>query len=131
LAEEESILLKGKLPDLRKMNKEELKGEVEVWRNLWGWLDSGIRYYLARTGHRIALTTRNYKRYLGVLMETHWELKEIEVGVYDKVYDARDGKYYFERKIIKLPQNNVINLEWIKERHTEEEMAAPEPVSSE
>jgi hypothetical protein len=34
----EYYLLKGPMPDLSKMNKNELKSECELWRRLWAWV---------------------------------------------------------------------------------------------
>ena len=115
-------LLKGPMPDLKKMNKEQMEAECQMWRNIWGWVPSEVKYYIARTGQQLAITMRNYKRYLGVLLDTHWELMEVELGVYDKIYDIVDGKYYFERKIIKTRLGGLIDLQWIKERQSEEEL---------
>jgi len=115
-------LLKGPWPDLEKMKRNELKEECKMWRNIWGWIPDEVKYYVARTGQTVGVTMRNYKRLLGILLETHWELKEIEIGTYDKVYDQRDGQYYFERKIVKINANALIDLQWIAERTPEKEV---------
>ena len=118
------MLLKGPMPDLSKMKLADLREECEMWRNVWGWVPSEVKYYVARVGQNIGITMRNYKRYLGVLLDTHWDLLEIELGVYDKVYDPVDGKNYFERKIIKTRLGGIMDLQWIKERTEEEAIMA-------
>jgi len=118
--------MESKFPELKKMSKAELLEEVQTWRNIWGWIPSAIKYYVSRTGNTIGLTIRNYHRYLGVLLETQWELKNVEVGVYEKVYDQNDGQYYFERKIIKVPVGQIVAFDWIAERTLEEEMTPEE-----
>jgi len=67
---------------------------------------------------------RNYKRYLGTLLETHWILDEIEVGVSDRIYDPVKAKHFFEKKIVKMKVNAIIDVQWIKERIEEEEFVA-------
>jgi len=120
----ERILMQGVFPDIKKMKKDELIEEVKMWRNIWGWIPSAIKYYVSRTGSTIGVQVRNYHRYVGVLLDTRWELREIEVGVYEKVYDQNDGQYYFERKIVKLPVGQIVAWDWIKERVNEKELLA-------
>jgi hypothetical protein len=124
----EKILLKGPMQDLSKMKMQELRDECQMWRNVWGWVPPEVKYYVARVGQQVAITMRNYKRYLGVLLDTHWDLLELELGVLDKVYDTVDGKTYFERKIVKTRLGGIMDLQWIKERveaESEETLAAP------
>ena len=116
------ILLKSKFEPIEKMTVEQLKAEVQLWRKLWNWLDSAVKYYLSRTGSLVGVQIRNYHRYVGVLLETKWELKEVEIGVYEKVYNQTDGQYYYERKIVKLPANQIISWDWIAERTPEKEI---------
>jgi len=124
MAAPERILMQGVFPDIKKMKKSELAEEVKMWRNIWGWIPSAIKYYVSRTGSTIGVQVRNYHRYIGVLLDTRWELREIEVGVYEKVYDQNDGQYYFERKIVKLPVGQIVAWDWIKERINEKELLA-------
>ena len=70
----------------------------------------------------MAITMRNYKRHLGVLLSTHWDIRELEMGVYEKEYDPNTGEYYMERKIIKLNPTGFIDIQWIQERTKVEEM---------
>jgi len=118
----EKMLLKGPLPDVKKMKLKDLKEEVQMWRNVWAWVPSEVKYYVARTGQQVGITMRNYKRYLGVLLDTHWDLTELELGVYDKVYDLVSGENYFERKIVKTRLAGLIDLQWIAERTPESEV---------
>jgi len=123
-ASPEKMLLKGPMPELRKMKMKDLLEECQMWRNVWGWVPSEVKYYVARVGQQVGVTMRNYKRYLGVLLDTHWDLLELELGVYDKVYDTVTGKNFFERKIIKMRSSGLMDLQWIKERTAEEEILA-------
>lgn len=70
----------------------------------------------------MAITMRNYKRHMGVLLSTRWDLKELEMGVYEREYDQNTGEYFMERKIIKLNPGGFIDLQWIQERTKVQEL---------
>lgn len=112
----ENYLTKGAMPELSKMRLKELKEECQMWRNLWGWVPPEVKYYVSRIGQEIALTERNYKRYLGTLIDSHWNLISLEVGTVDKVHDTVRDKAYYEKKIVVINVNNIVDIQWIKER---------------
>jgi hypothetical protein len=122
LSEDIKELLFGKFPDIKKMKVGDLKEECQMWRNLWSWIPSTVKYYISRTGQTVGVQIRNYQRYVGPLLDTEWELKSIDIGVYDKVYNQVDGTYYYERKISRLPVGQIVSFDWISERMSEEEM---------
>ena len=122
MSDEPLPMMQGKFPELKKMSVKQKNTEIEAWRNLWSYTPSEVKYYLLKSGTQMALTMRNYKRHLGVLLSTRWDIKDIEIGVYEKEYDPTSGKYFFERKIIKLNPQSVIDTQWIQERIPEEEM---------
>ena len=115
-------LLHGMMPELKKMGKKDLAKECEMWRRIWNWTPDEVRYYLARIGTTLALVGRNYKRKIGILLGTHWTLDEIDLQMVDKVFDTRDGQYYFEKKVMRTKLGGVIGVEFISERATEEEI---------
>lgn len=115
-------LLFGKFTPVKKMTRKELSDEVEMWRNIWQWIPSEIKYYVSRTGQTIGVQIRNYQRYVGPLLDTVWELKAIEIGVYDKMFNQVDGEYYYERKISRLPIGQIVAFDWIAERKSQKEM---------
>jgi len=117
----ETYLLKGPMPEISKMKLTELREECKMWRNLWGWVPPEVKYYVSRVGQQVRLVLRNYKGNLGTLIDTHWDLKSIEIGMIDKQYDAINDKYYYEKKIIDVNLNAILLLEWIKERKAYEE----------
>jgi hypothetical protein len=41
--------------------------------------------------------------------------------VYEKTYDYTDGKYYFEKKIIRIYWTNIKDIQFIIEREAEAE----------
>lgn len=122
MSEEIKQLLLGKFTPIKKMKLTELREEVEMWRNIWGWVPSPVKYYVSRTGSIIGVSIRNYTRFVGPLLDTEWELKGVEVGVYDKVFNQVDGEYYYERKIVKLPVGQIVAFDWIAERRSEKEL---------
>ena len=121
MSEAIKALLLGKFTPLKKLKRAELLEECKMWRNIWAWVPSPVKYYVSRTGSMIGVSIRNYKRYVGPLLDTEWTLKGIEVGVYDRVYDQSDGQYYYERKIVKLPIGQIVAFDFIAERTTEKE----------
>jgi len=114
--------MRGKFPDLKKQSKKQLMEECQMWRNIWSWVPTEVKYYVSRVGTMCGVTMRNYKRYLGVLLDTHWDLRELELGVYDKFYDMTDGQYYFEKKIVKVQSGSILDIQWISERTPEAEI---------
>jgi len=136
----ERILMLGKFPEIKKMKAAEKDEEIKMWRNIWAWLPSDVKYYVSRTGSEIGVQIRNYHRFIGILLDTVWELQGLEIGVYEKVYHQNDGQYYFERKIVKLPVGQIVAFDWIKERVNEKEVTGetteapeeePEPIEGE
>jgi hypothetical protein len=124
--------MKGPMPEVSKMKLKDLKAECEMWRNIWGWVPPEVKYYVARVGQEVGVTQRNYKRYLGTLVDSHWTLVSLEVGTVDKVYDSVRDKTYWEKKIVILGMGSIMDIQWIKERKEweqfEKETLAAEPV---
>ena len=60
---------------------------------------------------------------MGKLLETHWNITEIELGVEDVVYDAISGMRYFEHKIIRTGMGGIIDFQIIYDRKSEQELA--------
>jgi hypothetical protein len=120
----EIYLLKGPMPDLSKMKQKDLKAECMMWRNVWGWVPPEVKYYVSRVGQEVGLTMRNYKRYLGVLVDSHWDLISLEVGTIDKVYDSVQDKTFYEKKIVVISVSGIVDYQWIKERKAWEDFEA-------
>lgn len=120
----EIYLMKGPMPELSKMKLKDLKSECQMWRNIWGWVPPEVKYYVSRVGQDIGVTQRNYKRYLGTLIDTHWTLVSLEIGTVDKVFDAVRDKTYYEKKICVLGISSLLDIQWIKERKEWEQFEA-------
>lgn len=120
----DQFLLKNKYPDMKKMKFKDIKEECLMWRNVWQWVPTDVKYYVARVGQLVAITQRNYQRSMGILLDTHWTLDELEMGVYEKAYDQNTGEYFWERKIIKTRLSGIIDFQIIKEREKESDIIA-------
>ena len=120
----EIYLMKGPMPPIAKMKLKDLKVECEMWRNIWGWVPPEVKYYVSRVGQEVGLTMRNYKRYLGTLVDSHWELLSLEVGTVDKVYDAVRDQTFYEKKIVVISTSGIVDMQWIKERKAWEQFEA-------
>jgi len=120
----EIYLMKGPMPPIAKMKQKDLKIECEMWRNIWGWVPPEVKYYVSRVGQEVGLTMRNYKRYLGTLVDSHWELLSLEVGTVDKVYDAVRDQTFYEKKIVVISTSGIVDMQWIKERKAWEQFEA-------
>jgi len=127
----EQYLIKGPMPELTKMKLKEIKEECQMWRNVWGWVPPEVKYYVARVGQDVGLTLRNYKRYLGKLIDSHWMLDSLEIGTVDKVYDSVTDKYFYEKKICVIKTSSILDIQWIKERKSFEEFEAETRLSQE
>lgn len=98
---------------------EELFSAYLNQKALLDWLDPKVKELLDRTGSIVRVVRRDYHPFLGELLEARWELKSVDVGVYEKTYDQSEGKYYFEKKIIRLDTGGTVNFEFITERKPE------------
>lgn len=120
----EIYLTKGPMPELSKLKVADLRKECEMWRALWGWVPPEVKYYVSRVGQQVGFTLRNYHRYLGQLVDSHWVLDSVEIGVVDKVYDTVRDKTYFEKKVMVISDNAILYTEWMKERKEWEQLEA-------
>ena len=107
---------------INKMTIKKLRQREEIWRALWSWLGDDVKYFLLRIGSMVRILRRDYKGSLGELGEVKFVPAEFEVAVYEKRYNETDGKYYFERKVIKIPQSAVMMMEFISEQQLAEEV---------
>lgn len=74
-----------------------------------------IRYFAERQGTAIRAVRRDLKNFVGPLLGTRWELKEIELGVEEEEKDYLTGDIKTERKVVRMPVNALVNLEFILE----------------
>jgi len=109
-------LIKGQFKALEEMTEEQMRTEISMWRQLWQWVPPEVKYYVARTGELCGITLRNYKRHVGTLLETYWELQEIELGVHERIYDSDLDIYMHEKKRIRVKAGNLIAVSMIAER---------------
>lgn len=111
---------------LSKLTKLELKQREEFWRALWGWIPDEVKYYVYRVGQICRVYLRTYRGTMGELGEVKFELKELELFVYEKHYDESKGKYFYETKTLKIPNQVLLYLEVIHESEEVEQVEIPE-----
>ena len=114
-----------------KFTLKELREREDVWRGLWSWIPEDVKYLLYRIGTQVRILRRDYKGSLGKLGEIRFEPKEYEISVFEKHYNETDGKYYYEKKVIKIPSSAVMMLEFIQERIPAETLEKEEVMSLE
>jgi len=114
-----------------KFTLKELREREDVWRGLWSWIPEDVKYLLYRIGTQVRILRRDYKGSLGELGEIRFEPKEYEISVFEKHYNETDGKYYYEKKVIKIPSSAVMMLEFIQERIPAETLEKEEVMSLE
>lgn len=115
----------------KKMGIKELREREEIWRGLWSWIPENVKYLTYRIGSTIRLVKRDWKGSLGQLGEVHYEPTEYELVVYEKRYNETDGKFYYERKIVKISSSTVMMLEFILDSQLAEEAEKEEVMSLE
>ena len=113
------------------MTIKKLKEREEIWRALWSWLSDDVKYFLLRIGSEVRILRRDYKGSAGELGEVKFVPSEFEVAVYEKRYNENDGKYYYEKKVIKIPQSAVMMIEFISESTSAEDIEKYEVASLE
>ncbi|MBW2562002.1 MAG: hypothetical protein JRE40_14275 [Deltaproteobacteria bacterium] len=118
--------MKGIQTPVNKFKLSELQEREEFWRALWSWIPEDVKYFVLRIGQLVRVVRRDYKGSIGELGEVKFEAKELELAVYEKQYNYNDGKYYYEKKVLKIPYSAVFWLEFINEQQLAEEVDAYE-----
>jgi len=117
-----NIFAQDRWTDVKKMSVSQLRDEVGQWRELWRWLHDDTKYYLSKIGQECRVVMRNYQGHLGVMLSPIFDLKYIELGTDEKTYDQKDGKYYFEKKTMRIPAGMILDIEYITEREPAQEV---------
>jgi len=109
-----------------KLSKRELLEREEFWRALWSWIPDEVKYYIYRVGQLVRVYLRNYKGSVGELGSVKFDCAELELEVYEKVWNETTGKYIYEQKTLKLPYSAVMWLETITEQTEADQVEVPE-----
>lgn len=96
-----------------------LRQREAIWRVLWSWIDDDVKFFVIRAGSAFRVMKRDWKGTVGELGSVKFEPKEVELSVYEKTYNYNDGKYYYEKKVCKIPYSAI----WMLEHITESELA--------
>jgi hypothetical protein len=121
-----SEFVEGIQTPINKLSITQLRDREAFWRALWSWIDEEIKYYVLRVGQTVRIFKRDYKGSVGELGAVKFTLSEIEVHVYEKVYNYTDGKYYYEDKIVKIPSGAIVLQEFISESTLASDVEKPE-----
>ena len=103
----------------KQMTVTELRQREEIWRVLWSWIDDEVKFFVIRAGSLFRVMKRDWKGTVGELGSVKFAPSELELSVYEKTYNYNDGKYYYEKKVCKIPYSAV----WMLEHVTESELA--------
>lgn len=114
--------LDGMQSPITSFSRKQLKEREEFWRAIWGWVDEDVKYFVLRVGQLARIMRRDYKGSVGELGQVKFEPKEIELAVYEKTYNYQDGKYYYERKVVKMNFASIAWCEFISEQTEAEEV---------
>jgi len=118
--------LDGMQTPTSKLTIKQLREREELWRALWSWLDDDVKFYLLRAGTLVKVVRRDYKASVGMLNQVKFELSEVEVDCFEKTYNYQDGKWYFEKKVVKMPKAAFSWLESVYDQQLAEEEESPE-----
>jgi hypothetical protein len=121
-----SEFVEGMQTPINKMTVSQLREREAIWRALWSWVGEEIKYYVLRVGSTVRVVKRDYKGSVGELGAVKFTLSEIELHVYEKLYNQTDGKYYYEDKIVKIPSGAIVMQEFISESTLATEVEKPE-----
>ena len=115
-------MLDKQFDDIDSMSEDDLRSELQQYRNLWTWLDDEVKYYLLKVGTVTRILTRGYQPYVGMLGMPRFKLSELEMDVDRREYNYSDGKHYMERKTILIPANGLTHIEFIEEQEEIEDV---------
>ena len=116
---------------IKKMGVKELRDREQTWRSLWSWIPDEVKYLVYRVGSLVRLIRRDYKGSLGELGEVKFEVSEYELSVFEKRFNETDGKYYYEKKVVKIPSSAVMMLEFVSEMQLADEVDKEEVIGFE
>lgn len=114
--------IEGIKTPVKKLTVKELQQREEIWRALWSWLDDDAKFLILRVGSVVRIVRRDYKGMVGELGQVHFTPSEIEVAVFEKQYNYNDGNFYYERKVVKIPESAIMWKEFITEQELAEEV---------
>ena len=112
---------------LKDMKRQEIENEVLQWRKLWSWIPEDTKTILTKIGTEVAITTRWGKRYVGTLGQPKFDMKEIQLEVFQSEYNYEQGKEFMEHKTIHVPMSALIQLDIIHGTYEKEKATLPEP----
>ena len=112
--------------ELSKMSKKDMEEELTKFRALWTWLDSETRACLAHIRYPMAVVTREYHRFVGLMGAPHFTLDSIDLDVTEETYDFIKKRTTVELKTVNIKVSQFARFEYI---HREEVIPDEEEVT--
>ncbi len=110
---------------LENMSKEEMQEELTQWRNLWTWIPEGVQWWLTRVRSEIRCVTRGSKTFTGLLGKLTWELKAMDVDVFERDFNYYTNEATYEHKTATIPLSTMQYYEFIRDKEIKIEKQNP------
>ena len=113
--------------DLKKLTREQLEVQLEIAQQKLNSIPSELGYWTEKIGTSARVVRRDFREFYGQFLGFTVEVKEVEVGVVDVKHDYSTNTMFQETKIIRIPINSLVDIEWIisQEEKKEEPLQAP------
>jgi len=105
--------------EIENLSKEELINLVKQYREFIEQIPPEVKFWMDRYGLPIRVVRLDMREWVGQIVSTRWELKEIEVGVFDTYKNYSTGEKIKEKKIMLLPWNVLRGVDFILETEIE------------
>jgi len=96
-------------------DERELKQKYADLLAVYGAVPEDVRYFAERMGLAVRAVRRDLKDFVGPLLGTRWELRELEIGCEEESKDYVTGDITTERKVVRIPVSALTNFEFILE----------------
>ena len=123
-----SDLYEPKFEELKKMSKKDMEDELTKFRALWTWLDSETRACLSHIRYPMAVVTREYHRFRGLMGAPHFILDSVDIDVEEETYDFLKKRTTTELKTVNIKVSQFARFEYI---HREEVVLDEEVITKE
>jgi len=116
MSEESSVYEKPFRPT-KSMTADELRKEVETWRNIWTWHTDEMQYWFTHVGYPVKIKMRNFTSVEGTLGQCHFDLKSIDINTTERIYNYARGMAVYETKTVTIPISNLLDVAMIHNKN--------------
>ena len=96
------------------------RSEYEELKTKWENVPENVKYLVERIGLPTRAVRRDLKDFTGVLLNIDFDIKSIELGCEEVNKSYTRNVEIYERKIVSIPFNNLIDIEFILETQEKE-----------